>query len=105
MAHNDVEAKLHALTNSLVNELISLTPETMEEIQFEIVSTGDGGADVGLLENHPDVTKVALSDAVYNYASHYLPLVRQYVPGWRRSLIVLSQSEDGWKVAVDFERS
>lgn len=37
MTRNDIEAKLHAVTSSLVNELIALTPETMRETQFEIV--------------------------------------------------------------------
>ena len=105
MAPNELEAKLQAITNSLVNELIALTPETMAEIQFEIAATDDGGVNVGLLENHPDATKVALSDAIYSAASHYLPLIKQYVPGWTRSLIVLRESEDGWKVAVNFEHS
>lgn len=63
MAPNDLEANLQALTNSLVNELIALTPETMPEIRFHIAATDDGGADIGLLENHPDATKVILSDA------------------------------------------
>ena len=101
---NQLEARLHALTSALVDELISLTPETMSEIQFEIVATPDGGADMGLLENHPDARKVALSQTVYQIAGQYLPLVRQYVPGWKRTLIVLRESADGWKVSVDFER-
>jgi hypothetical protein len=105
MGPNDIEGRLHAVTNSLVKELIALTPETMSEIQFEIVSTEDGGADIGLIENHPDAIKVALSNVVYSAASHYLPLVKQYVPGWTRSLIVLRESGDDWKVAVEFERS
>jgi hypothetical protein len=104
MGQHEVETKLQALTNSLVDELISLTPETMSEIQFEIASTADGGADIGLLENHPDARKVTLSDAVYQCASHYLPLARQYVPGWKRSLIVLRESDAGWQVSVNFER-
>src|SRR4026209_2621932 len=102
MTRADLEAKLQGLTNSLINELISLTPETMPEIQFEIVATPDGGADLGLLENHPDAKKVALSDEVYQYASHYLPLIKQYVPGWKRTLIVLQESNEGWKVTVNF---
>jgi hypothetical protein len=105
MTRNELEARLHTLTNTLVNELISLTPETMSEIQFEISATEDGGADIGLLDTHPDATKVALSEVIYTSASHYLPLIKQYVPGWKRSLIVLRESADGWKVAVDFEHS
>jgi len=105
MAQPNLEAKLHALTNSLVEELISVTPETMSEIQFEIVATSDGGADVGLLENHPDAKKVALSETVYDCASRYLPLVRQYVPGWKRSLIVAREADAGWKVSVEFEHA
>lgn len=101
---NQLEAKLHVLTNSFVEELISLTPETMSEIEFEIVATSDGGADIGLLENHPDARKVALSQRVYQTAGQYLPLIRQYVPGWKRSLIVLRESTEGWKVSVEFER-
>ena len=92
------------MTSRLVNELIALTPETMSEIQFELVSTPDGGADIGLMENHPDARKVALSDVVYRCASEYLPLIRQYVPGWRRSVIVVRESDGEWNVTVDFER-
>lgn len=102
---SQIEAKLHALTNAFVEELISLTPETMSEIQFEIVATPDGGADIGLLENHPDACKVALSQHIYQTAGQYLPFIRQYVPGWKRSLITLRESADGWKVSVDFERN
>jgi hypothetical protein len=105
MTPADVEAKLQAVTNSLAGELIALTPESMSEIEFEIVAADDGGADVGLLENHPDAAKVALSDAVYDAASVYLPLVKHYVPGWRRSLIILRESEAGWKVTVNYERT
>ena len=103
MPSRDVEAQLHAVTNAIVNELIALTPESMSEIQFEIVATPDGGADIGLIENHPDARKVALSDAVYQAAGRYLPLVKQYVPGWKRSQISLRESAEGWKVSVDFE--
>jgi hypothetical protein len=46
--------ELDAVTRSLTNELVVITPETMSEIQFEIVSLEDGGADVRFLENHPD---------------------------------------------------
>src|SRR5688500_2204273 len=94
MSNPEIEAKLHGLTNTLVNELISLTPETMSEIQFEIVATSDGGADIGLVENHPDAKKVALSDVIYQVASQYLPLVKQYVLGWKRSLIVLREGSN-----------
>jgi hypothetical protein len=104
VAQHEIEAKLHAVTNSLVQELISLTPESMSEIQFEIVSTTDGGADIGLVENHPDAKKVALSDTVYDCASRYLPLIKQYVPGWKRSLIVLQESDGKWKISVKFAR-
>jgi hypothetical protein len=104
MPSSDVEGRLHSVTNAIVNALISLTPESMSEIQFEIAATPDGGADIGLLENHPDARKVALSDEIYQYCGRYLPLVRQYVPGWKRSLITLRESSDGWKVSVDFQR-
>ena len=105
MTQADVEAQLHALTNSLIGELVALTPESMQEIQFEIVATADGGADIGLVENHSDAKKVALSDQVYRIGSQYLPLVKQYVPGWKRTLIVLREFAEGWKVSVNFERS
>ncbi len=101
----DLQARLHAVTNELVDELVSITPEMMTEIQFEIVSSKDGGADFGLLANHPDARRVALSQALYDRVARYLPLVRRYVSGWRRSLIVLQQSNDGWRVHVDFESS
>ena len=102
MPPSEVEAKLHTLTNALVNELIALTPATMSEIQFEIVATADGGADIGLLENHPDAKKVALSDSMHQIASAYLPLIKQYVRGWKRTLFILRESEDGWKVTIEF---
>ena len=52
MDQSELELKLHTVTNELANELITLTPEFMNEIQFEIVSTDDGGADIGLMEIH-----------------------------------------------------
>ena len=103
MEQDEVEAKLHTITTGLINELISLTPESMSEIQFEIVATGDGGADIGLLDHHPDATMVSLSENVYAFASHYLPLVKQLVPGWKRSLMIARESDDGWQISVDFE--
>lgn len=77
MSQSELEPQLHELSNVFVSELISLTPETMSEIQFEIVSTADGGADIGLLENHPAVKGVALSNEIYDAASRYLPLIKQ----------------------------
>ena len=105
MADSNVEAQLQAVTDVLVRELISLTPETMSDIQFEIVATEDGGADVGLLETHPDVVHVALSETIYAATSHYLPLVTKYVPGWCRSLITLQETSGQWNVRVDFDRN
>src|SRR5512137_2703479 len=99
-----IEAELRAVTDSLVNELISITPESMSEIEFEIVATSDGGADIGLVENHPDAKRVRLSPAIYDSASRYLPLVKRYVPGWRRSLITMRQDKGGWNVGMQFER-
>ncbi len=96
--------RLHTLTNSLVDELISITPETMAEIQFEIVATEDGGADIGLLVNHPDATRVALSETVYDCCSRYVPLVKQYARGWKRSLITLHEVAGSWHVSVNFEQ-
>jgi hypothetical protein len=104
MAAADVETRLQALTNALLGELMAITPDTMKEIQFELVATPDGGADIGLLENYPDAAKVQLSYEIYTYASHYLPLVKQYVPGWRRSLLTAREEADGWKITVEFER-
>ena len=103
MDRTEVERTLFAVTNELANELIELTPEFMKEIQFEIVSTDDGGADIGLMEIHPEVKYVALSTFVYNCCYEYLPLVKQYAPEWRRSLITLRQDEGNWKFTVDFE--
>jgi len=57
----ELELKLQTVSNELVQELITLTPEVMNEIQFEIVSTDDGGADIGLMDIHPDVKYVELS--------------------------------------------
>ncbi len=105
MAQDITEERLHALTTTLVNELITLTPESMAEIQFEIVATADGGADIGLLENHPDAAKVALSDVIYHTASEYLPLVKTYLPGWTRSLIEIRQQAEGWQVSVDLQHA
>lgn len=105
MSSSDLERRLHEVTNTLVSELISLTPESMSEIQFEIIATADGGADLGLLENHADAKRVALSDEVYTAASHYLPLVKQYVPGWSRTHLVLQLVGSEWNVQVNFETS
>ena len=57
------------------------------------------------MENHPDATKVVLSEAVYKYCSEYLPLVKQYIPGWWRSLITLLECDDDWEASVKFERN
>jgi hypothetical protein len=100
---SELELELQAVTDELANELIELTPEFMNEIQFEIVSTDDGGADIGLIELHPEVKYVALSPLVYDCCSKYLPLVKRYAPGWRRSLITLREGEGNWKFTVDFE--
>lgn len=100
---NEIENKLHSVTNSIVNELIQLTPEFMKEILFEIESTEDGGANIGLLENYPEVKNVSLSESIYTLCSSYLPLVREYVSEWKRTLITISETQEGWKVKVDFE--
>lgn len=104
MSHSHIERRLHKASDVLVHELIAITPESMSEIQFEIIATDDGGADIGLLENHPDVTKVALSDVIYRAVSDYLPLIKQYVSGWTRSLLVLRQKGEQWDVEMKFER-
>lgn len=103
MDRSEVELKLQAVTDELANELIALTPDFMNEIQFEIVSTDDGGADIGLMKIHPEVKYVALSPIVYDCCSKYLPLVKQYAPGWRRSLLTLQEGDGDWKCTVDFE--
>jgi hypothetical protein len=105
MSSPDVESRLQSLSNAIIGELMAITPDTMTEIQFELVSTPDGGADIGLLEKHPDAEKCRLSDEIYTYASHYLPLVKQYVPGWRRTLLTAREESDGWKITVDYERT
>ena len=98
-----LELQLWGETNQLASELITLTPEFMNEIQFEVVSTDDGGADIGLMEIHPEVKYVVLSPLVYDLCSKYLPLVKRYALGWRRSLITLRESSGDWKATVDFE--
>ena len=103
MDRHKLELELQAVTNELANELIALTPEFMNEIQFEIVSTDDGGADIGLMEIHPEVQYVVLSPRVYECCSQYLRLVKQFAPGWRRSLITLREGDGHWKFSVDFE--
>ena len=103
MDRNQLELELQAVTNALGEELISLTPDFMKEIQFEIFSTDDGGADIGLVEIHPEVQYVALSSHVYDCCSKYLPLVKRYAPGWRRSLLTLREGDGNWKFTVDFE--
>jgi hypothetical protein len=100
---SELELALQAVTDELANELIELTPEFMNIIQFEIVSTDDGGADIGLMEIHPEVPYVALSPRVYDCCSKYLPLVKQYAPGWRRSLLTLQEGAGNWEFTVDFE--
>jgi hypothetical protein len=104
MAAGGIESELQAVTDALVSELLAITPASMAEVQFEIVGTPDGGADIGLLENHPDAVTVALSDAVYDHAGRYLPLVRRYIRGWRRSLLTLRESEGNWQASMAFER-
>ncbi|MEZ6139548.1 MAG: hypothetical protein R3B84_03150 [Zavarzinella sp.] len=104
-ASSNVEVRLQELSTALVEELISLTPPSMSVIVFEIVSTEDVGADIGLLENHPDVVHVALSDVVYSVGSRYIPYVKQYVPGWHRTLFTIRKNGDQWEVAVDFQRA
>ena len=105
MIPQELEVTLHTLTNTLVNELILLTPESMSEIQFEIAATDDGSANIGLLGNRADAAKVALCDATYAAASQYLPLVKQYLSGWQQSLIVIRETDEGWKVSVNFQRN
>lgn len=100
---SSLESQLWGVTNELANELIALTPDFMHEIQFEIVSTDDGGADIGLMEIHPEVQYVALSPLVYEHCSTYLPLVKRYAPSWRRSLIKLREVGGEWKATVDFQ--
>lgn len=103
MDRSELELKLGDVINELGNELIALTPEFMNEIQFEIVSTDDGGADIGLMEIHPEVKHVALSPLVYDCCSRYLPLIKRYAPGWRRSLLTLREVDEEWKFTVNFE--
>jgi hypothetical protein len=103
VSRSELESELWAVTNELAGELIELTPEFMHEIQFEIVSTDDGGADIGLMEIHPEVQYVALSPLVYEYCSKYLPLVKRFAPGWRRSLITLRADGGDWNATVDFD--
>lgn len=97
--------KLQEITTALANELIALTPEFMNEIQFEICSTADGGANIGLIENHPEVKNVGLSPEVYDFCSQYLGLIRRTAAGWQRSLIILKEDGGDWKITVDFEYS
>ena len=100
---SELGSQLWGVTNELASELITLTPEFMMEVQFEIVSTDDGGADIGLMEDYPEVKYVALSPLVYDCCAKYLSLVKRYAPGWRRSLITLREGDGNWKVTVDFE--
>ncbi len=100
---SEIESQLWGVTNELSSELITLTPEFMHEIQFEIVSTDDGGADIGLMEILPEVKYVTLSPLVYDCCSKYLPLVKRYAPGWRRSLITLRETDGVWNAKVTFE--
>jgi hypothetical protein len=99
----EIEQKLTAIITDLANELISLTPEFMNVIEFEIVSTSDGGADIGLMETHPEVKNVALSPEVYQLCSQYLPLVKQLAQGWQRSLITLKEGDGNWNITLDHE--
>ncbi len=100
---SELESQLWSVTNELASELITLTPDFMREIQFEIVSTDDGGADIGLMEIHPEVKNVVLSPLVYDCCSKYVHLVKRYAPGWRRSLITLREDGTAWKTTVSFE--
>jgi hypothetical protein len=99
----ELQQKIHSLTTELANELISLTPEFMDDIQFEIVSTADGGANIGLIEIRPEVKYVELSPKVYDFCKQYLPMIRQLSSLWKRSLVSLREAEGHWKITVDFE--
>lgn len=99
----DIEQKLQSIVTDLANELISLTPEFMNVIQFEIVSTDDGGADIGLIETHPEVKNVALSPEIYQLCSQYLPLVKRYATGWQRTVLSLKEDDGGWNISMDME--
>lgn len=99
----ELEQKITAIISDLANELISLTPEFMNVIEFEIVSTSDGGADIGLIETHPEVKNVSLSPEVYQLCSKYLPLVKKLAHGWQRSRITLKEGDGSWNITIDHE--
>lgn len=99
----ELEQKLSVIISDLANELISLTPEFMNVIEFEIVLTSDGGADIGLMETHPEVKNVALSPEVYQLCSKYLPLVKQLAHGWQRSLITMKEGDGSWNITIEHE--
>lgn len=99
----ELEEKMMAIVSDLASELISLTPEFMKVIEFEIVSTDDGGADIGLMETHPEVKNVSLSREVYHLCSDYLPLVKRYATGWKRSLFTLKEEEGSWNISINLE--
>jgi hypothetical protein len=75
----------------------------MKVIEFEIVLTNDGGADIGLMETHPEVKNVSLSPEVYQLCSKYLPLVKQLAHGWQRSLITMKEADGSWDITIDHE--
>ena len=100
---SEADVRIQELSDKIVSELVSLAPESMTEIQFEIVSAPGDRAEIGLIENHPAVRSVELSEEICRTASRYLPLMKQYVPGWSRSLFILCRSETEWSVQIDVE--
>jgi len=104
MEQANAEEKLHELSNELVDELIRIAPPTMPEIRFEIRSTPDGGADMEVLDTHPDAKQMQPNEVIFSCCSQYLRLARDHVAGWTRSLFVLWQEDGEWKASVEFKR-
>ena len=102
---NDLENEIKNISDALIKELIELTPEFMKEIQFEIISTDDGGADIGLIEISEEVKQVSLSDFIYSAVSEYLPRIKKYISGWKRTHIILNEENGKWNVEINYENA
>jgi hypothetical protein len=104
MEQTTAEEQLHEISNQLVDELVRIAPPTVPEIRFAIVSTPDGGADLELLDTHPDARQMQPNEVIFACCSQYLRLARDVLSGWTRSLFILQQEDGEWKASVEFKK-
>lgn len=106
MTNIDIEQKLEEITRALTHELVQLTPEIMEHIDFKITATDDGGADYELLHTHPEAKYVNIVESnVPPLVQHYISLIPKYVDSWASSTFAFKMNENGdWDCSMDIER-